>query len=107
MPGERDFRVLTTLGASTLGSLSVTRYPVVVDGADNGTQATAQPIGLPATVCGSFNKAEQFDFFKFTVSQPGDLTFHVQSRLQDKKADLLIHSDAVIILHTGRAASWI
>lgn len=97
--GVRDVRLATPQGASTLGQLVVVRDPVIREAANHGTMQTAQPITLPATVCGAFEKPEDVDYYKFTVAAGTALTFHVQSqRLQNKIHDLQEHSDPILTL---------
>src|SRR5262249_48651706 len=65
LPGMRDVRLITPQGASTLGQIVVVRDPVIVEAANNNTMKDAQPITLPAAVCGAIEAAEDVDFFKF------------------------------------------
>ena len=58
VPGVRDFRVITPHGASTVGQVVLTRDPVISEAANNDTRELAQAITLPATVCGTLEKAE-------------------------------------------------
>src|SRR5262249_41213132 len=84
MPGVRDVRLATPLGASTLGQIVVVRDPIVREtSGNNDTLATAQPVTLPATICGAIEKREDVDYFKFHVAAGTALTFHVRChRLQ-------------------------
>ena len=52
MPGVRDVRIATPQGISTVGQLVIVRDPVIAEGSSNDTPAKAQPITLPAAVCG-------------------------------------------------------
>jgi hypothetical protein len=102
LPGVRDVRVITPQGASTLGQLVVVRDPVVREAANNDTLATAQPISLPAAVCGAIEKAEDVDFYKFHVKAGAALTFHVQcQRLQNRIHDLQEHADPILTLRNS------
>ena len=65
LPGVRDVRVATPQGASTLGQIVVVRDPIVREAANNDTLQTAQPITLPAAVCGAIEKPEDVDYYKF------------------------------------------
>ena len=67
MPGVRDFRIGTPRGVSTVGQLVVVRDPVVVESPNNYRPEQAQAVTLPATLCGTIEKAEDVDFFKFHV----------------------------------------
>jgi hypothetical protein len=100
--GVRDVRLATPQGASTLGQLVVVRDPVIVEAANNDTLATAQPISLPATVCGAIEKPEDVDYYKFHVKAGTALTFHVWcQRLQNKIHDLQEHADPILSLRNA------
>jgi hypothetical protein len=97
--GVRDVRIATLQGVSTLGQIVVVRDPVIREAANNDTMKTAQPITLPATICGAIEKPEDVDYYKFQVAAGTALTFHVQSqRLENKIHDLQEHSDPILTL---------
>ena len=99
LPGVREFRLATPNGASTIGQLVVVRDPVIVEAADNNTADKAQPVTLPATLCGAIEKVEDFDFYKFTATAGQSISFHVRcQRLQDKIHDLQAHADPILFL---------
>lgn len=99
LPGVREFRLATPNGASTIGQLVVVRDPVTVEAADNNTAEKAQPVTLPATLCGAIEKVEDFDFYKFTAAAGQSISFHVRcQRLQDKIHDLQAHADPILFL---------
>jgi len=99
-PGVRDFRIATPQGASTLGQLVVTAEAVVVEQRNNNnTMETAQGIEVPATVCGSIEKDEDVDLFRFRAAAGSRLVFHVRSmRLQNRIHDLQRHVDPILTL---------
>lgn len=102
-PGVRDVRIVTPHGASTLGQLVIARDPVIREKAKHDTLTTAQPITLPATVCGAIERVENVDFYKFTVEAGTALTFHVRSqRLENKIHDLQDHSDPLLTLRNAQ-----
>jgi hypothetical protein len=102
LPGVRDVRVATPLGASTLGQLVVVRDPVVREAANNDTMKTAQSITLPAAVCGAIEKRENVDYYKFKVAAGAALTFHVRcQRLQNRIHDLQEHADPILTLRNA------
>lgn len=101
IPGVRDFRVITPHGASTVGQLVVARDAIVVEIPDNDTLATAQSIAIPATICGTLEKAEDVDFYKFTVDAGTSLTFHVRAqRLLNRIHDMQSRVDPLITLRS-------
>ncbi len=99
LPGVRDLRLATPLGSSTLGQWVVVRDPVISETKNNDTPEKAQPVTLPATLCGVIEKAEDIDCFKFKVEKPGRFTFHMRSgRLEDRIHDLQTHCDPILTL---------
>jgi hypothetical protein len=101
-PTVRDVRLATPQGASTLGQIVVVRDPVVREAANNDTLKTAQPIRLPAAVCGAIEKPEDVDFFKFEVAAGTALTFHVRcQRLENRIHDLQEHADPILTLRNA------
>src|SRR5947209_9995435 len=77
-PGPREVRIATPLGVSTVGQIVVVRDPIVREAPNNDTMKTAQPVTLPATLCGAFEKKEDVDYFKFPAAAGQALTFHVR-----------------------------
>lgn len=99
LPGVREFRLATPRGASTVGQIVVVRDPVTVEQLNNDTREQAQAVTLPATLCGTIEKAEDFDFFKFRAEAGQSFTFHVRGqRLEDKIHDLQNHLDPILFL---------
>jgi len=106
VPGVRDFRIVTPQGVSTIGQLVIARDPIVIEAPNNNTLQTAQPITLPATVCGLIEANEDIDCFKFPVEAGAALTFHVRSqRLQNRIHDLQAHSDPIITLKNSAGST--
>jgi hypothetical protein len=102
LPTVRDVRVVTQQGVSTLGQIVVARDPIIRESANNDTLTTAQPISLPATVCGAIEKGEDVDFYKFKVAAGTALTFHVRcQRLENRIHDLQEHADPIITLRNA------
>ena len=105
-PGVRDFRIGTPNGASTLGQLVIARDAVLSEEGDNNTRDKANAITLPATVCGAIEKAEDVDYYKFSVEAGQALSFHVRSqRLQDRIHDLQQHVDPIISLRDANGTT--
>ena len=103
LPGVREFRLATPNGASTIGQLVVVRDPVLFEIADNNTFDKAQRIPLPATLCGVIEKAEDVDFWKFSVEARQKLSFHVRcQRTQDKIHDLQAHADPILFIRNTK-----
>ncbi|MEI8213234.1 MAG: hypothetical protein WCI02_13880 [Planctomycetota bacterium] len=101
VPGIRDFRVVTPHGVSTIGQLVVAREPIVSEATENDTIEKAQVISIPATVCGSIEKGEDLDFYRFTIDQPVELTFFMTSqRLQNRLHDMQSRVDPMITLRS-------
>ncbi|MEO8495219.1 MAG: PPC domain-containing protein, partial [Planctomycetota bacterium] len=106
VPGVRDFRIGTPHGVSTLGQLVIAADAVIQEEGNNDTREQANAITLPATVCGAIEKAEDVDYFKFTVDAGQALSFHVRSqRLQDRIHDLQQHVDPILSLRDGNGTT--
>lgn len=102
LPGVREFRIATPHGASTVGQLVIVKDPVIVEKSPNDSRAEAQELTLPATVCGTIEKAEDVDWYKFKVEAGTALSFLVQSsRIQNKIHDLQVHSDPIITIRNA------
>jgi hypothetical protein len=100
--GVRDFRIATPRGVSTVGQLVVTREPVVAEAKDNNQADQAQMVTLPATLCGAIEKAEDVDWYRFHIDQPGNFVFHARcGRLQDRIHDLQAHADPLLTLKSA------
>ena len=100
--GVRGIRLATPRGASTLGQIVVVRDPVVASVGEHPTITTAQPIKLPATVCGAISKPEHVDFYKFNAPAGVTLTFHMRcQRLQNKIHDLQETADPILTLRNA------
>ena len=105
-PGVRDFRVMTPHGVSTLGQLVVARDPVVSETAENDTADKAQQVSLPSTLCGTIEKAEDVDWYRFAVEAGANVTFHVRSqRLENRLHDMQARVDPMITLRTAQGAT--
>ena len=103
LPGMRDVRLITPQGASTLGQIVVVRDPIVVEAPNNNTMQTAQPIALPAAVCGALEAAEDVDFFKFHVTAGQALTFHTYChRLANRIHDLQVVADPILFVRDDK-----
>lgn len=106
LPGPREFRVATPHGVSTVGQLVIVKDPVIVEKDKNDARAEAQELTLPTTVCGTIEKGEDVDWYKFKVDAGTSLSFVVQSaRLQDKIHDLQAHSDPIITIRNSSGST--
>lgn len=106
LPGIRDFRVWTPHGVSTVGQIVIAREPLVAEVIENDTVDKAQNVQLPATICGTIEKAEDLDFFKVRIDQPGAWTFHMTSqRLQNRLHDMQTRVDPMVTLRSLAGAT--
>ncbi len=96
----RDFRIATPHGASTVGQIVVTADPVIAEtDGDNSSPEKAQPIRLPAAVCGTIDRIEDRDYYKFHVEAGQSLVFRVRGMLlEDRIHDLQNHLDPILTL---------
>jgi hypothetical protein len=101
--GVREFRVVTTQGASSVGQIVIVDLPVTLETPNNNSPDKATPLAVPAVACGKIEAAEDVDCFKFHAEAGQVLTFEVQcARLQDKIHDLQKHADPLLtILDAG------
>ncbi len=103
--GDREFRIATPQGVSSVGIVTITDTPCVLEVEPNNTPDKAQKIDLPSVVSGKVQANEDVDFFRFSAKAGDELTFVVQAaRLQDKIHDLQSHIDPILMLSdaTGR-----
>ena len=105
LPGVREFRLATPHGASTVGQLVVVRDPVIMEAAENNSADKAQLVTLPAALCGTIEKGEDCDFWKFSAEAGQTILFHVRcQRLQDKIHDLQVHADPILFLRDTKGS---
>jgi hypothetical protein len=98
-PGVRDFRLASTLGASSIGQVVIVDTPVIQEKGVNNTIEQANPIPVPCTVNGFIEAAEDVDYFKFHAEAGQTLTFEVLcARIQDRIHDLQKHADPMLTL---------
>jgi hypothetical protein len=107
LPGVRDFRIATPHGASTVGQIVVTPDPVIAEtDGDNNSPETAQPIRLPAAVCGTIDRIEDRDYYKFHVEAGHSLVFRVRGMLlEDRIHDLQNHLDPILTLRAPNGST--
>lgn len=107
-PGVRDFRIAGPTGPSTVGQLVVVSDPVVLEAENNDTPQSLQPIAWPATLCGTLEKAEDVDCFRFTIAEPTVLQFHCRAmRLQDRIHDLQAHVDPILTIRNAQTGATV
>ena len=113
-PGLRDFRIVGPWGGLPIGRVLVVRDPLTFENEEprkeafNNTRQTAEPISLPATVCGHISGIKRSkndtgtdtDWFKFKVEAGQHLTFNVVSmRLTRMLAPQFQIPDLIVFLH--------
>ena len=107
-PGVRDFRIAGPTGPSTVGQLVVVRDPVIPEADNNDKPEELEPIAWPATLCGTLEKAEDVDCFRFTVSEPAVLQFHCRAmRLEDRIHDLQQHVDPILTIRNVQTGATV
>ena len=67
LPGVLELRVATDQAVSSVSHLKITDFPVVREDEKkvNNTRDNAQPITVPAAICGRVERFEDVDFFTF------------------------------------------
>lgn len=105
LPGVRDVRVATPRGVSTVGQLVITTEPVVTESDGNDTRESAQPVTLPAMLCGRIEKNEDVDWFRFSVDAGSQWCFQVRCmRLEDRVHDLQTHADPILMIRDANGS---
>src|SRR5262245_52287375 len=98
--GVRDFRLVSTLGVSSIGQLVIVDDPVVQESGDNNTLDKANPVQAPAVACGRIEAQEDVDYFKFHAEAGQIFAFELLcARIQDKIHDLQKHADPMLTLY--------
>lgn len=104
MPGLHEFRLATPAAVSSVADLLVTEYPVILEAAkDNGTREKAEPITLPAAVCGLCDPQEDVDCYRFAGKAGETLTFEIYAQRITKSVHDMVgrsgyHMDAILTL---------
>jgi hypothetical protein len=97
--GDREFRIATPQGVSSVGCITITDAPCILETEANNTPEKSQRIELPVVVNGKVQANEDVDCFKFSARAGEELTLFVKAaRLQDKIHDLQSHIDPVVVL---------
>jgi hypothetical protein len=100
--GQREVRVVTPQGASSVGLVVVVNDPVVTeldDKLDDDARG-AQTLTLPCVVSGAVGKLEDVDWYAFEAKAGQRLTFSVwANRLENKIHDLQAHFDPILSIH--------
>jgi hypothetical protein len=97
--GPREFRIATPQGVSSIGLVTITDTPTVLEKEPNNTRDQAQAIELPVVVNGKVQANEDVDVFRFSARAGEELAFVVEAaRLEDKIHDLQNHIDPIILL---------
>ncbi|MBI5759102.1 MAG: PPC domain-containing protein [Planctomycetales bacterium] len=105
-PRPREFRIATPQGVRTIGQIVVVSDTILSETADNDTAAKSQVITLPATACGTIEKAEDVDWFKFKIEAGTTWTFRVRGqRLENAIHDLQTHVDPIISLRNSNGST--
>jgi len=104
MPGLHEFRLATANGVSSVAHLLVTELPVVVEKTDeNGAAKDAQPVAIPATICGQCIDMEDVDCYRIVGKKGDRLTFQIYGqRLTQAVHDMVgkagYHMDPILTL---------
>jgi hypothetical protein len=99
-PGVREFRIASPVGLSSLGQLVIADAPVIAEQPGNTVPEKAQPIPVPAVVCGRTESAENVDYYRFPARAGQVVTFEVHcARIQDKIHDLQKHADPLVTVY--------
>ncbi len=104
LPGVYEVRVATSQAVSSVSQVRVTDLPVVREDekTDNNRAETAQPIELPAAVCGRVEKPEDVDHYRIAGTAGQSLTFNLfAQRVTDKVHSMYVGGGGQIYLMDG------
>ncbi len=100
LPGMYEFRVATEQAVSSVGQLLVTDYPVVAEiAAGNDAPSSAQPVTLPAAVCGTVEKFEDVDYYRFPLKQGEEVTCEIfAQRVTDRLHSMVVSGPRIYLM---------
>lgn len=105
-PGIREFRLAANSGASTVGQILITDYPVIPEQtAVHADFVSAQKVNVGSVVSGLLTAKEQVDAYKFRAEAGQTISFSVVShRLFYKRHSQFTPIDPMVSIHdsTGR-----
>ncbi|MEE3372637.1 MAG: hypothetical protein VX346_25095 [Planctomycetota bacterium] len=77
-PGVYEYRIATRQAVSSVGHLLITDHPVTIEGeSDNDNRQTAQPVPVPAAICGTISDFEDVDYYRIQGSAGQDLVCQI------------------------------
>ena len=77
-PGVHEYRIATRQSVSSVGHLLITDHPVTIESAsDNDNRQTAQPVQVPAAICGTIADFEDVDYYRIHGSAGQDLVCQI------------------------------
>jgi hypothetical protein len=101
--GEREVRVVTPRGVSSVGLVFVGDEPEVNRVEPNHERSKAQPVAVPCVVNGILDRGEQLDYYRFSAKAGQQIAFAVNcARMQDKIHDLQQHADPLLVLRDAQ-----
>ncbi|MBS0210144.1 MAG: PPC domain-containing protein [Planctomycetes bacterium] len=104
-PGIYEVRIATPAAVSSVTHLLITDFPVVEEQTSpNEVTKTGQLVTLPAAVCGTVEKAEDVDFYRFEGKRGQRITFNVYGQrvtaaIHDMVGRGGYHLDPIITLY--------
>ncbi|MCE9608276.1 MAG: hypothetical protein K8U03_25605 [Planctomycetia bacterium] len=104
MPGLHEFRLATPAAVSSVAHILVTDYPVVLETTtENGTPSQAQPVAVPAAVCGQCPEPEDVDCFRMSGKKGEQLTFQIYAQRMTQAVHDMVgkagyHMDPILTL---------
>ncbi|MGH7127235.1 MAG: hypothetical protein ACREIV_01610, partial [Planctomycetaceae bacterium] len=99
--GVYECRIATTQAVSSAAELLVTEHPVLVEDpkADNGRREVAQPVSLPAAVCGACEAFEDVDCYRFSGTAGQELTFNLWAqRVTERLHNMVVRGPRIYLM---------
>ena len=94
--GVYELRVATPQAVSSVSHLLVTDYPVVEETEeDNNSPESAQPVPLPAAVCGVCSPYEDVDCFRFSGTRGQRITAQIYAQRVTESIHIMLVSHPV------------
>jgi len=100
LPGVYEYRIATKQAVSSCAQILVTDYPVVEEEKkENGTPGAAQPVEVPAAICGVCERFEDVDCFQFLAKSGQQLTFQIfAQRVTDRLHNVVVRGPRIYLM---------
>ncbi len=100
LPGMYEYRVATEQAVSSVAQLLVTDYPVVGEAiTGNDAPKSAQLVTLPVAVCGTVEKFEDVDYYRFALKKGEEVTCEIfAQRVTDRIHNMVVSGPRIYLM---------